>query len=162
MFGFFKKKKALEPYHLRRDYYPGESTTLRLRLSGDSFIGLHDESYVHIDAFVTNHDDTKLLFEGIEGTILLPKQKADLELDIYSVGTPVKGEVAHPGVIRTDSARVDLSLRVHLQVDIQTRGGVIVDNMEQDDGLWLPPGIYAAPELDIQSNTGVIKLRYIK
>lgn len=107
--------------------------------------------------------DKNLFIDGLEGTLGLPKNVIDLEVNIRTSAGDIEGDIAHKGRLRTSAGDIDLELYAPLILEISTSAGDInVEKMiSNGKGIFIPPNAKPIGTLVIETSSGDVNVKYI-
>jgi len=104
----------------------------------------------------------RLVIDGLDGNLILPKALANLELDVSTLSGEVDGDVAHRGRIKSMSGDISIRLFAPVQVETTTMSGdVDVHGMVAEGRRSYKP-ITGEPRglLSLETMSGDIEVRY--
>jgi len=101
-----------------------------------------------------------LTFRNAEGTLLVGDDPL-VELQVESLSGSIDGDVADPGVIKTQSGDIDLQVVAPLSLSARTQSGTTsIRGMKQvGSGEWRTDGREPAGRLELQTASGDIRVR---
>ncbi len=146
--------------------YNGVSHVSLSELANDIRMGASGDCDVHVKGLTSSkpeYDGGRLRIDRLQGTLLLPFDRKDLEQDLRTVSGDIKGDVAHRGRLKTVSGDISLHLTAPLIVEVGTISGDIdVRGMMADGrGRYRPAGDVSVGTLGLETVSGDVSIWYV-